>query len=68
MENINKSIYIYIYGFSDGTSGKEPSCQCMRCKRHEFYPWVRKIPWKRAWQTTPVFLENPTDRVVLKVG
>ena len=22
----------------------------------EFDPWVRKIPWKRAWQPTPVFL------------
>ena len=21
--------------------------------------WVGKIPWKRAWQPTPVFLENP---------
>ena len=21
-----------------------------------FDPWVRKIPWKRAWQPTPVFL------------
>jgi len=19
------------------------------------YPWVRKIPWRRAWQPTPVF-------------
>ena len=25
-------------------------------KRHKFYPWVRKIPWKRAWQHTLVFL------------
>ena len=24
--------------------------------RHGFYPWVRKIPWRRAWQPTPVFL------------
>ena len=26
-----------------------------------FDPWVRKIPWRRAWQTTPVFLpgESP---------
>ena len=26
-----------------------------------FNPWVRKIPWKRAWQPTPVFLprESP---------
>ena len=21
-----------------------------------FDPWVRKIPWSRKWQTTPVFL------------
>ena len=21
-----------------------------------FDPWVRKIPWRRAWQLTPVFL------------
>ena len=25
-----------------GTSGKEPSCQCRRHKRHRFHPWVRK--------------------------
>ena len=24
--------------------------------RDMFDPWVRKIPWKRAWQPTPVFL------------
>ena len=28
----------------------------MRRKRHKFDPWVGKIPWKRAWQPTPVFL------------
>ena len=26
------------------------------CRRHRFDPWVRKIPWRRAWQPTPVFL------------
>ena len=36
-------------------SGKEPACQCRRCTRHEFDPWVRKIPWMRAWQHTPIF-------------
>ena len=26
-------------------------------------PWVRKMPWKRAWQPTPVFcLETPGER------
>ena len=42
--------------FVIGTSGKEPTCQCRRCKRHGFDPWVGKIPWRRAWQSIPVFL------------
>ena len=25
-------------------------------ERHKFEPWVRKIPWSRKWQATPVFL------------
>jgi len=24
--------------------------------RPGFDPWVRKIPWRRKWQLTPVFL------------
>ena len=43
-------------GFSDGTSGKEPACQFRTCERHAFDPWVGKIPWRGAWQPTPVFL------------
>ena len=37
-------------------TGKEPACQCRRHKRLGFDPWVRKIPWRRKWQPTPVFL------------
>ena len=36
--------------FLDSASGKEPACQCKRCKMHGFDPWVRKIPWRRKWQ------------------
>ena len=43
-------------GVPGGTSGKEPMCQCGRHKRHGFDPWVRKIPWRRAWKPTLVFL------------
>ena len=43
-------------GFPGGASGKEPACQCRRHKRHRFNPWVRKSPWRRAWQSIPVFL------------
>ena len=42
-------------GFSGGAGGKEPACQCRRHKRCGFNPWVRKIPWRRAWQPTPIF-------------
>ena len=43
-------------GFLGGASGKEPTCQCRRHKRLGFNPWVRKTPWRRAWQPTPVSL------------
>ena len=29
---------------------------CLQCGKNGFNPWVRKIPWRRAWQPTPVFL------------
>ena len=29
---------------------------CLQCRRPRFVPWVRKTPWRRAWQPTPVFL------------
>ena len=43
-------------GFPGGACGKESACQCRRHKRQRFDPWVRKIPWRRAWQLTAVFL------------
>ena len=36
--------------------GEEPACQGRRHRRHGFDPWVRKIPWRRKRQPTPVFL------------
>ena len=43
-------------GFPQGSRSKEPACKCRRHERHEFDPWVRKIPWRRKWQSTPVCL------------
>ena len=46
-----------------GASGKEPACQSRRLQRCRFDPWVRKTPWGRKWQPTPVScLENSMDR------
>ena len=37
-------------------SGKESACQCRRCRKHGFDPWIGKIQWRRKWQPSPVFL------------
>ena len=35
----------------------------LQLRRRKFDPWVGKIPWRRKWQHTPVFLlGNPMDR------
>ena len=41
--------------FPGGASGNLPANagDIMRCG---FDPWVRKIPWRRAWQPTSIFL------------
>ena len=36
-------------------SGKESTSECERHGRRGFNPWVRRIPWRRKWQPTPVF-------------
>ena len=49
-------MHTHTWGFLGDTSSKESTCQCRRLKRCGFNPWVRKIPWRRKWQPTPVFL------------
>ena len=57
-----KDIYIYIMSCTWGLfcSGKESSCQSRRHRRCGFDPWVGKMPWRRKWQPTPVFLPGKT--------
>ena len=52
----------------DCASGIEPTCQCRKHKRHRFDPWVGKIPWRRAWQLTPVFLPGESHGLRNLVG
>ena len=53
---VKKIISRELRAFPRWCSGKESTCQCKRHKRHGFNPWVRKIPWRREWQPTLVFL------------
>ena len=45
-------------GFPSSTSVKEHTCQCRRHKSHRLNSWVGKIPWRRKWQPTPIFLSG----------
>ena len=40
---------------------KSLPAKCRRHKRHGFDSWVRKIPWKRIWQPTQVFLPGESQ-------
>ena len=35
---------------------------CLQCRRPRFDPRVRKIPWRKEWQLTPVFLPGESHR------
>ena len=54
--SVNCSYTPWSQGFPGGAGGKEPACQCRRCKRRGFDLWIRKIPWRRVWQPTPASL------------
>ena len=43
----------HVLGLPRWLSGKESTCQCRRCG---FDPWDGRVPWRRKWQSTPVFL------------
>ena len=49
----------WILGLSLWLNDKESACQC---RRYGFDSWVGKIPWRRKWQATPVFLPGESHR------
>ena len=71
---ISRSIHVAANGilsfffFPGGARGKEPTCQFRKYKRFKFDPWVRKIPWRREWQLTPVFLSGESHGLRSLVG
>ena len=46
-------------------NGKESACQGRRSRSN---PWVEKIPWRRKWQPTPVFLPGKSHGQKSLVG
>ena len=60
--------YKNLYNFPRWCSGTESTCQCRRHKSCRFHPWVGKIPWRRKWQSTPVFLPGEVHEQRSLVG
>jgi len=50
-EGIGYQLQVFL-GFPGGSTGKESA---YKCGRPGFDPWFGKIPWRKAWQLTPVF-------------
>ena len=46
-------VFLSSLDFPGGSDSKESACNV---GRPEFDPWVGKIPWRRKWQPTLVFL------------
>ena len=63
----NLSHLVRIFGFwvSWWLNGEEPACHG---RRPVFNPWVGKIPWRRKWQPTPVFLPGKSHEQRSLVG
>ena len=58
-----RSLFRYPSIYSDSAVKNLPAVQ--ETQEIRFYLWDRKIPWRRKWQPTLVFLlENPMDRGV----
>ena len=48
---------LYMHSHSeDFPGGSDGKSVCLQWGRPRFDPWVGKIPWRRKWQPTPVFL------------
>ena len=52
-------------GFPGGSDGKASARDAGDL---EFDPWVGKIPWRRKWQPTPVFLPRKSHGQRTLVG
>ena len=56
---IFKMSYLYGWGLPRWLKGRESACQGRRCG---FDLWVGKIPWRRKWQPTLVFLSGKSHK------
>ena len=59
---------IKLLEFPGSSDGKEKKKVHLQCRRPGFNPWVRKIPWRKEWQPTPVILPGEFHEQRILVG
>ena len=61
-KGFEKYIYLYMYIHTEGASLVAQTVKCLPAMQETWFnPWVGKIPWRRKWQPTPVFLLGKSD-------
>ena len=63
--------YSSVEGLPRSSVSKESPCNAgvrLHCRRPGFDSWVQKIPWRRKWQPTPVFLPGKSHGLKSLVG
>ena len=62
-------MYVCIQDFPGGSVVKTLSANAGDiCRRCRFCPWFGKIPWRREWQSTPVFLPGKSHSQRILAG
>ena len=59
LDNRTRYLFLFIYKLLcllSSFPGGLVSRVCLQCRRPRFGPWAWKIPWRREWPPTPVFL------------
>ena len=68
VDNLKRDIWLHgAFQIALVVKNLSANARDIRGKRHGFNPWVGKIPWRKAWQLTLVFLpeESPGQRSLL---
>ena len=54
--HLHLTIITHLSGLPRGLNGNKSTCQCKRHRRHGCDHWVVKIPWRREWWLTLIYL------------
>ena len=60
-KNVQTTAQLHSFHMLDFPGGSDSKSIYLQCGKPRFDPWVGKIPWRRKWQPTPVFLPGDSQ-------